>query len=97
MSEVENTPAITVGSDKEEIEAFLDALQQSNFNKAEKHFTDILGNRVSDALDQAKIKVASDIYNGNSEEEEEISDEESDDDLITSNEDEEENELETEN
>ena len=37
MSEVENTPAVTVGANKDEIEAFLDALQQSNFNKAEKH------------------------------------------------------------
>lgn len=95
MSEVENTPAITVGADKQEIEAFLDALQQSNFNQAEKHFKDILGDRVGSALDQAKVKIAGKIYN-DTEEEEEISDEESDDDLTTDNE-EDNSEVETEN
>jgi hypothetical protein len=63
MSEVENTPAVTVGANKDEIEAFLDALQQSNFNQAEKHFTDMLGDRVGTALDQARVKIAGQVYN----------------------------------
>ena len=81
MSEVENTPAVTVGANKDEIEAFLDALQQSNFNQAEKHFTDMLGDRVGTALDQARIKIAGQVYN-EEEPEEEDSEEEPEDDVI---------------
>lgn len=76
MSEVENTPAITVGADKQEIEAFLDALQQSNFNQAEKHFTDMLGDRVGTALDQARIKIAGQVYNDETPSEEDPAEEE---------------------
>jgi len=71
MSEVENTPAVTVGANKDEIETFLDALQQSNFNQAEKHFTDMLGDRVGTALDQARVKVAGQVYNDETPSEEE--------------------------
>ena len=68
-----------VGSNRKEIENFLDALQTSNFNQAEKHIEDLLGGRVQDALDQKKVEVASNIFNKEEEEEDEeviLSDEE---------------------
>lgn len=83
MSETE------LDKNKEEISNFLDAIQQKNYNQAEKHFSDILGDRVSDALDQTKIKLASQIYQGEDEIDDESTDE-TEEDLSLENSDEEE-------
>jgi hypothetical protein len=44
------------------IDAFLSALEQENYNKAENHFNNLLGDRIQDQLSQSKIAVAKSIY-----------------------------------
>lgn len=58
-------------------EQLIDALAVKNFNQAQNHFNDIIGQKVSDALDAEKIKVADTIFNG-VEEEEDFDDEDFD-------------------
>ena len=51
------------------------ALDQ-DFNKANKVFGDVMGDRINDVLDQEKIKLADQLYNGvEPEEDEEVEDE----------------------
>ena len=59
MSEVEVNP----------VEELIDALAVQNFNVAKDHFDSILGDKVADALDAEKIKVADTIFNGVEDEE----------------------------
>lgn len=72
MSEVEVNP----------VEELIDALAVQNFNVAKDHFDSILGDKVADALDAEKIKVADTIFNGVEDEEQlelELEDEDFDD------------------
>jgi len=52
------------------IEDLLDYIQDKNYNQAEKQFTDLLNDRVQNALDQTRIKVAGEIFNQQQEVEE---------------------------
>jgi len=57
----------------------LKAIETDNHVEAEKTFTDLLGDRLGDALDQRKVSLAQDTFNGSVEAEEEeieLSDEE---------------------
>ena len=46
------------------VEELIDALAVQNFNVAKNHFDSILSDKVADALDAEKIKVADTIFNG---------------------------------
>ena len=47
-----------------------------DYNKAYKVFGDLMSDKLNTVLDQAKMKIAGQIYNGDPEDEEEIEDEE---------------------
>lgn len=80
MSELETVidelQAEPIQTDSKPIEDLLQAIQDTNFTQAERHFNDIVGDRLQDTLDQAKARIASSI---GSESEEEFVDEEDDD------------------
>ena len=75
MSEVENEMEIETNP----IADMIDSIQQGDFNNAESHFNDLIGDRLQDALDQAKVRVAQSIY-GDSEVEDAIDEIEDEDD-----------------
>lgn len=75
MSEVENEMEIETNP----IEDMIDSIHQGDFNNAESHFNDLIGDRLQDALDQAKVRVAQSIY-GDSEVEDAIDEIEDEDD-----------------
>lgn len=56
------------------IEDLLKSIETQDFNAAETQFNDLIGDRLQDTLDQAKVRIASSIYNG--EESEDTSEEE---------------------
>lgn len=56
MSDVEN-------QEVNPVEELIDAIAQQNFNQAEAHFNDVLGQKVVDALDAEKSVVADKIFN----------------------------------
>lgn len=41
----------------------INAIQAKNFNQAERHFTDVLGGKLNDAMEAEKVNVASQIFN----------------------------------
>ena len=45
------------------IDDFINAIEKQDFTSAEKNFKDLVDDRMQDALDQAKVKVASSMYN----------------------------------
>jgi len=47
---------------------FLDAVLAQDFSKAQPMFHTMIGDRINDALDQEKIKVADQMFNGAEEE-----------------------------
>ena len=47
----------------EAINKLIDDISNKNFNDAETTFNDLLNQKLKDSLDQAKIRVASQIYN----------------------------------
>lgn len=53
----------------------IDYITQSEFQKANDIFNDVLGQRVSDALDQEKVAVAQAMYSPEEEDEEDLADE----------------------
>lgn len=59
-----------------ELESFIDAVAQQDFNQANSVFNDMIGQRMSDALDQEKIAVAGQIFNNEEPEELEASEDE---------------------
>lgn len=75
MSEVENEMEIETNP----IADMIDSIQQGDFNNAESHFNDLIGDRLQDALDQAKVRIAQSIY-GESEVEDAIDEIEDEDD-----------------
>ena len=84
MSEEQNVvidelEAEPIQTDSGPIEDFLKAIEDQNFTQAERHFNDIVGDRLQDTLDQAKMRIASSL-NAESEEEEDVVDDDTDDD-----------------
>ena len=62
MSDVENQE-VEAEAEVNPIEDLIDAIAAQNYNQAETHFNDLLGQRVSDALDAEKLVVADKIFN----------------------------------
>ena len=56
------------------VDDVLAAIQQKNLAQARNHFNDLMGAKVTDALESEKVRVADTIFNG-AEEEEEVEDE----------------------
>lgn len=77
---------------KMEIDNFLKSIEAQNFVQAERQFGDLLGQRISDALDQSKAKIASQVFGDDDEEldDEDVSDDEIEDALDEMEDDEEE-------
>ena len=61
------------------IEELIDAIAGQNFNQAQTHFQDVLGDKMHDALEAEKVSVAQDIYSDEAVEE---IDEPEDDELV---------------
>lgn len=55
-----------------ELNDFIDAIQQQNFNSAKDHFDALVGEKMNDALEQEKIAVADTIFNGAEDEQYEL-------------------------
>ena len=49
----------------------LNSIEGEDFNTAETQFNDLIGDRLQDTLDQARVRIASSIYNGEEPEQEE--------------------------
>lgn len=64
IDELEAEP-IETGS--EPIADLIDAIQAQDFNAAESQFNDLVGDRLADTLDQAKIAIADQIFNAQAE------------------------------
>ena len=62
------------------VDDVLHAIQQKNIAQAKAAFSDVMSQKVNDALESEKVKVASQIFNNSTEEEEEESDAEEDTD-----------------
>jgi len=60
IDEIQAEP-IETGS--QPIADLIDAIQAQDFNAAETQFNDLVGERLSDTLDQAKIRIADQIFN----------------------------------
>ena len=52
------------------VDDVLHAIQQKNIGRAKAAFSDVMSQKVNDALESEKVKVASQIFNNNAEEEE---------------------------
>lgn len=50
-----------VQSSSEPIQDLLQAIQDTNYTQAERHFNDVVGDRLQDTLDQAKSRIASSL------------------------------------
>ena len=46
------------------IDAFIDAVNNKEYNDAEKAFADLMADKVSQALEAGKMNVAQDVYDG---------------------------------
>ena len=66
MSEVENNEEVAVDAEAlnvGNIDSFIDAIAQQNFNRAKEHFDDVLGDKMNDALEAERLSVADTIFN----------------------------------
>ena len=84
MSEAQDTvidelEAEPIQTDSKPIEDFLKAIEDQNFTQAERHFNDIVGDRLQDTLDQAKARIAASIGQEPEEDESEYEVEDDDD------------------
>ena len=61
------------------IDDFINQVQNQDFSKATVTFSDLMNTKVSDALEQEKISMADQIFNGAEAEEESTDDEDMDD------------------
>jgi hypothetical protein len=55
------------GSSNTDIDDFIAAIQNKEYNDAEEKFNDMIGSRLQDTLDQAKARIAGQIYNAEQE------------------------------
>ena len=62
------------------IEDFIDKVQMQDFTNASPVFGELMSSKLADALDQAKIKIANEVFNSGDDDDEleEVSDEEVD-------------------
>lgn len=63
------------------IEDFIDKVQMQDFTNASPVFGELMSSKLADALDQAKMKIANEVFNSGDEDDdelEEVSDEEVD-------------------
>lgn len=65
-----------VGADPVEVSSnamgeFLDAIQGQNFTQAERHFNDMMMDRIQDSLEQRKVQIASQMFGSEPEDEDE--------------------------
>jgi len=67
VAEVEAAPI----ENNNPIADLLKSIEGEDFNTAETQFNDLIGDRLQDTLDQAKVRIASSIYNGEEPEQEE--------------------------
>ena len=65
MSEVDNVPETGPVS----VDDVLQAIQRKNIGQAKANFQDVMSDKVSQALDAEKVKIAGNIFNGVPEEE----------------------------
>lgn len=77
---IDELEAETIQTDSKPIEELLKAIEDQNFTQAERHFNDIVGDRLQDTLDQAKARIAASIHNQVEDEEVEEEDDDYDDD-----------------
>ena len=63
QGEVGTVTGDDVDLEKNDINDFLDAIQQKDFTTAGKQFDDMVSDRLQDSLDQAKARIAGQIYN----------------------------------
>ena len=77
VAEVE-APPIEPGS--EAIGELIDAIQSQNFTGAEKQFNDLVNDRLQNQLDQAKMRMAGQMFNGDEDEDLDDPDLDGDDD-----------------
>ena len=66
MSEVENNEEVAVDAEAlnvGNIDSFIDAIAQQNFNRAKEHFDNVLGDKMNDALEAERLSVADTIFN----------------------------------
>lgn len=79
---IEDPVVAEVGADPIEnnnpIEDLLNSIQSQDYTSAESQFNDLIGDRLQNTLDQAKVRVAASIYNGEESEEQGAESEEED-------------------
>lgn len=66
MSEVENNEETAVEVEAPNvgnIDSFIDAIAQQNFNRAKEHFDTVVGDKMNDAMEAERISVADSIFN----------------------------------
>tara|TARA_B100000768_G_scaffold93566_1_gene87544 strand:+ start:33548 stop:33823 length:276 start_codon:yes stop_codon:yes gene_type:complete len=63
VDEIKSEDAEPIVTGSNGIEDLIDAIGSEDFGTAETCFNDLVGSRLSDTLDQAKIKVADSIFN----------------------------------
>lgn len=76
MSEVEELEAEAEAPEVNPIEDLINTVASQDFSNAGPTFAEIMQDKISDALDQERIAVADQVFNGAEPEDEEISDEE---------------------
>lgn len=79
VQEVEQEDDFNYETDPITVDDVLDMIQQQQLTQAGKSIESLLANKVSDVLDQEKIRIANTMYNDEPEEEELASDEEVED------------------
>jgi len=57
------------------VDDVLAAIQQKNLAQAKAHFNDVMGDKINDALDAEKVKIANVVFNNHPEESEESEEE----------------------
>ncbi len=75
---IDQLEAEPIETDSGPIEDFLKAIEDQNFTQAERQFNDIVGSRLQDTLDQAKIKIASAIHD-EAEDDDDVNDDDDED------------------
>lgn len=88
---VDDEQEVDVPANQQNILDFLKQIEDGDFTNAERNFNSMVGDKITDVLDQTKMKLADQIFNGY----DDVEDEESDEDVELEIDDEEiENELE---
>jgi hypothetical protein len=62
------------------VDDVLAAIQQKNLAQARNHFNDLMGAKVTDALESEKVRIANTVFNAAEEEEVEVEEEETSED-----------------